>query len=156
MKNIGFILANMGTGPGPVYIEEKINSFNSIYNTDKKYNLVFFNSYNGSSNHAIPVLHLNQAKYFFGDIFVFDIISLFISSHFPNLKNLYYYANATPWLDDMNIGFNFWNKIFNNSKLQLITDNNNYHIYEKLWKKPLLSTERFDHETIQQALQKFE
>jgi hypothetical protein len=154
MNNIGFILANMGTAPGPKYIEDQINNFYTKYNDNKELNLVMFNSFNGSSNHNIPVLHLNQAKYFFGKLFVFDIISLFMASHFPNLNNIYYYTNNTPWTEDMNIGYMFWDKIFNNNKLELITDNNTYHIYKNLWKKPLLATERFDHETIQQAIQK--
>lgn len=137
MKNLGFILLHIDAIVSNMILEN-INILNR--NIDKKF--VIFNSYNNSSNYSIPILHINQCKFFSGDIVVFDVISLLIAQSCYKIQNIYYYAYNIPWMMDQTTEYKFWSELFDNDKVQIIAQNQDiYDTFNKVWKKPITIAE---------------
>lgn len=101
----------------------------------------------------VPILHLNEMKYFFGNLFVFDIAGLILSQSCPNVYKRYYYAVDTPWNNNPNAFYKEWSNIFEQANLEIIAQNKNISdIYEICWKKPILITEEFSYDAISKIL----
>lgn len=100
----------------------------------------------------IPLLHIKQAKFFDGDIFVFDLIGLMLIKNFPNIKNKYYFASNIPW-EQTDLTFTQWSEIFNQPNLNIIAHNKNiYNVFDITWKKPLGISETFNYESLSKIL----
>jgi hypothetical protein len=112
-----------------------------------------FNSYSEVvDNHSVPLLHLSQAKFFKGNLIVFDIPSLILSKNFISVSNRFYYAHETPWTQ-YSMSFRYWLEIFDNDNLNIIAKNQYlYDIYDICWKKPIGISEDFSYETIKDLL----
>ena len=111
---------------------------------------VLFNSfYDKIETYNIPILHLSHAKFFYGDLFVFDFISLVIASHFPNISKLYYYAQNLPWSVSGETPYENWRKVFDLDHLNIIS-NNQYvdDVYNICWKKTIGISEKFNYEEL--------
>lgn len=108
-----------------------------------------FNSYSEVvDNHSVPVLHISQAKFFKGNLMVFDMPSLILSKNFINLSKRFYYAHELPWTKHTQ-SFKYWSKIFDSEDLNIIAKNQHlYDIYDICWKKPIGISEDFSYETI--------
>lgn len=145
MKNLGFFLLHIDAAVSSTILEN-INSLNHCL--DKK--LIIFNSYNSSSNYNIPIMHINQSKFFSGDVVVFDIISLLIANSCYKIRNIYYYAYNIPWMIDQKTDYKFWSELFDNPKVQIIAQNQQiYNIFNTVWKTPVtISEEISSHEFI--------
>lgn len=133
------------------------NIFKNIYeliNKNPYSNIVIFSSTcDKISTHNIPVLHLTQAKFFNGDLWMFDIMSLVISKNFPNLNRKLLYCNDIPWLQSRNTSYNEWKSLYAQNIDFITTNQYLYDIYSICWKIPLDIMESFDNEKIQHILQ---
>jgi len=111
--------------------------------------ICIFNSYSEViDNHSVPILHISQAKFFKGNLIVFDIPSLILSKNFINLSKRFYYAHELPWTK-YSQNFKYWSKIFECEDLEIIAKNQQlYDIYDICWKKPIGISEDFSYETI--------
>jgi hypothetical protein len=142
-----------------IKLENTITS-NSILKTAKSlidnnpYNQIcIFNSYSEViDNCSVPILHLSQAKFFKGNLIIFDIPSLILSKSFINVSNRFYYAHEAPWTQHV-MSFKYWSDIFNSENLSIIAKNQKlYDIYDICWKKPIGISEDFSYETIKDLL----
>lgn len=134
MKNIGFILLHIDT----VVSDNVLASINKLQKHMPNKKFVIFNSYNNSHSYNMPILHINQSKFFSGDIVVFDIISLLIAVSCYKIQNIYYYAYDIPWMIDQTTTHKFWSNLFDNNKVNIIAQNTEiYNIFNKTWKKPI-------------------
>lgn len=133
MKNLGFIVLHIDSKISDTILQS-INKLNTKIN--KK--IVIFNSYNNSDNYNIPILHINQSKFFHGDIVVFDVVSLLIAISCYKLRNIYYYAYNIPWMVDQATDYKFWSKLLDNNKVKIITQNQEiYNAFDRVWKTPI-------------------
>jgi hypothetical protein len=137
-----------------VEISKLLNSAETMAK-DKPYSQVcVFNSFNQRTNSMnVPVLHLNQAKFFYGNLFLFDVQSAIITRSFPNLYKRYYYARDIPWEKNSLGNYKEWKEIFNHDNIEIIAQNKHiFDIYEICWKKPIMIAEDFTYENIKKVL----
>lgn len=150
-KDIGFLLVKTGNDPFTNTITDAITTFISKHPYNQ---YVLFTSYCDNPNLSrIPVLHLQQAKYFRGDLFIFDSMSIFLTLSFPNIRNRYYYAQDFPWMQSKDTNYKDIKSLLvgeaesNNlniiSKNKLIDD-----VYNLCWKPTLGISEKFTYEEL--------
>lgn len=124
---------------------------NNIYS-----NILVFNSRcDKISTNNIPILHINHAKFFKGDLFLFDISGLILTKQFTNVNRKLLYCNDMPWLKIRNTNYSEWEGLYynNNSGIDFIVTNKYlYDIYSLCWKQPIGTMENFDYEKIQELL----
>ena len=150
-NDIGFFICKLTNNPEHNKILNTINHF--IENNPYQQYLVFNSFCENINTHNIPMLHLSHAKFFYGNLFVFDFISLILASKFPNIKNIYYYANNIPWNESMRSKYTDWEQIFDMDHLKIITTNQPlYDIYNIVWKKPAGISENFSYEELANIL----
>jgi hypothetical protein len=139
---------------------ENTNTSDSILKTAKSLidnnpyaQVCVFNSYSDVvQNHSVPLLHISQAKFFNGNLIIFDIPSLILSKNFINVSNRFYYAHETPWTEHT-MPFKYWSELFDADNLNIIAKNSYlYDIYDICWKKPIGISEDFSYETIKDLL----
>lgn len=81
----------------------------------------------------IPILPISHARYFIGDLFLFDVMSLLITNSFPNVKNKYFYTNEVPWINGYG-SYQVWNQLLSQANLQILTvDEQLQDIYKICW-----------------------
>ena len=150
-KDIGFVLIKMFNNQ--IY-DDILTAIQSCIYDNPSNQIVIFNSYSEKINtFNIPILHLSQAKFFYGDLFIFDMVSLLLTKSFPNVATKYLYAQDIPWTISKETNYFDWHKLLNNESLQIIAKNEEIdQIYSKCWKKPLCVTERFDYEKLKHSL----
>jgi hypothetical protein len=150
-KDIGFILIKIDNSALYDNIFNTIQSFiqNNPYNQ-----YVVFNSFcEKIDNSNIPILHLNQAKFFHGSLVLFDFVSIIISKKFPNIHKKYFYAQNIPWESIPKTQYAELSNFLIDDNLDIITKNQYvYDIYDICWKKPLGISENFDYESLQKIL----
>ena len=137
------------------------NIYNQYFETIKKFiaenplnQFVVFNSYNEKINtENIPILHLSHSKFFYGDLFLFDLASAMLTRSFTNTKKRYLYIRNIPWLDAPNNAYYEWTKIFDSDNLELIVPNQQlYDLYSICWKTPIGISENFSYDEISNIL----
>jgi hypothetical protein len=150
-KNLGLILIKL----------QNADIYNSIVDTTQKLidnnpynNICIFNSFCDKIDiKNIPILHLSHARFFQGDLIIFDIASLLLTKNFTNIKNRYFYAYNIPWIDDPSVLFHQWKSLFDHNNISIITKNQElFDIYELCWKKPIGITETFNYEELEQII----
>lgn len=150
-EDIGFVLIRIENNPFYNIIFDTIQTFikNNPYNQ-----CVIFNSFCEKIDTSnIPILHLNQAKFFHGNLLVFDFISILLTRNFPNIKNLYYYAQDLPWESEPKVSYNELSKILIDTNINIIAKNQYiYEIYDICWKQPIGISEKFDYESLKKIL----
>lgn len=135
-------------------IHDKILKGLSEFIENRPFNqTILFNSYSDViDNHRVPILHLNQAKFFYGNIVALDLSSLYLSTKFINLNKIYFYATYIPWIEHIK-PFSFWHRLFNIDTIEIISQNKQISdIFEIVWKKPICIAEEFDYEKLQHIL----
>lgn len=134
------------------YYDAILTDIKKLITSNKYGNVVIFNSQcNKVETYNIPILHLSHAKFFDGNLFVFDIISVIMSKGFTNLRKRILYCHDMPWIKNRSTSYTEWKDIY--SDLDFVTTNTYlYDIYHMLWKKPLNIMESFNYEKIQQIL----
>jgi hypothetical protein len=101
----------------------------------------------------VPVLHLVHAKFFTGDIIIGDMISAMMCKSFPNIKNLYLYAQNIPWLGKQNSMHKQWAEIFDNPILNIIAQNQSiYDVFDICCKKPIGISENLNYEELSKLI----
>jgi hypothetical protein len=146
-NNIGFMLINIENDQ---HHDSMLQNIRKLIDANPYKNIVIFNSIcNKITTYNIPILHLSHAKFFEGDLWLFDLTSVIISKNFTNLNKKILYCNDMPWLKNRTNIYNEWLKIYD-SDLDFVTTNQYlYDIYSICWKKPLDIMENFDYEKIQ-------
>lgn len=85
----------------------------------------------------IPLLPISYAKYFKGDLVVFDIASLLVAVDCININRVYFYAQNMPWINSYN-DYSDWEYLFKNDKIKIIANNEHLHnIYNIVWNNSL-------------------
>jgi hypothetical protein len=151
-QDYGFMMLKLEDNP---VIDKILYNIEAI-SKNKPYNQVcIFNSSNDKINsHNVPIFHLNQSKFFFGNLFLFDIQSAIISKSYPNIYKRYFYAATVPWEKNLVADHREWSDIFNAENIEIIAQNQYIaDIYEICWKKPILIAEDFTYEKIKSILE---
>lgn len=115
--------------------------------------IIYSNNCDKLFTYNIPILHIKHAKFFNGNLILFDIVSLVISKHFTNLNKKILYVDSIPWLKNRNNTFNEWKNLYNNDIDFIAANQYLFDVYSMCWKKPLEIMENFNHEKLQQILQ---
>jgi len=120
-----------------------------LINKHPKTQFCIFNQHSDLVNtHNVPMLPMSHARYFHGDLFVFDFPSLVISINFPTIQNIYYFTNAIPWSTSYN-EYESWVDIFVRDNLKIITHNEDIgNIYEMMWNNKLSVIKELNYDTV--------
>lgn len=149
-NNIGFLLTNIDNADTYDQIFEQIRLL--IDNNPYREIVIFNSNCDKIITHNIPILHLSHAKFFEGDLWLFDLASVIVSKKFPNIQRKILYCNDMPWIKNRTNYYNEWQKIYDPS-LEFVTANQYlYDIYSICWKNPLDIMEQFNYEKIQHIL----
>jgi len=150
-KDAGFILAKVNHGPIYTNVFSTINklSDNSPYN---QY-VVFSSNVERTETNKVPILHLNQSKFFYGNLFLFDFMSVLLTQNFPNIHKRFLYLDSVPWATSPQANFADLKRIFDSPNLEIIAGNSFVNsVCDICWKKPLFVAENFDYEAIKTVL----
>lgn len=149
-KDLGFILLKLQNSITHNNLLKNIHEF--IVNRPHS-QIVLFNSYcDILDNNMVPILHLSQAKFFYGNMVTMDLSSLYLSTRFINLEKVFFYATYIPWMEHYK-PFAFWKKLFDTNNIEIIAHNKEIaDIFEIVWKKPICISEEFTYEKLQNIL----
>jgi hypothetical protein len=150
-NDIGFVLVKMHNHPIYDQILSTIDLFIK-HNPLNQY--VVFNSFSDKLNILnVPVLHLNQAKFFYGNLFVFDFVSCMITKNFPNIHKKYLYAQDIPWSSSPSTPNKEWENIIMDPELNIIAKNEHiYDLYNICWKSPIGLSEHFSYDELKNII----
>ena len=151
MDNIGFFLPKL-QGEKHTAIIEHISTYISN-NTDKQI-VVFCSNTDVVFPWNVPVLHVNEAKYFDGSIVVFDILSALIIKNFKTQKNKYFWVgSAIPWSNNPSESYQTFQNIFDDKDITfVVADQTIQDIYEICYDKPQHVFKEFNHENLQKLI----
>jgi len=129
------------------------NTISKLILTRPKKQICIFNSYSEKiQTYNIPILHINQAKFFRGDMVVFDLYCLELCGSFSLLENVYYYAQNIPWSNNQSL-YRQWKKLFDKNNVKIIAANKYINdMYNIAWSNSIGISETFDYETINNLL----
>ncbi len=115
--------------------------------------IVLFNSYNEiTDNQKVPILHLSQSKFFYGNIVVFDIDSLDFACHCVNRSSIIYYATSLPWEQSIQ-KFYGWKQLFDTSDLKIVAANTIINdLFSIGMREPVCVAPEFSYETFKNII----
>lgn len=149
-QDLGIVYTNMSNNNETISLID----FAKEYHEYNPYNQVcFFNSFcEVVSSQNVPILHLSQAKFFYGNLLVLDSDSVELCENFPNIKKILFWAQDIPWEKQLK-NYKEWETLFYSTKIEIIAKNQKiYDIFEICYKKPKCIAERLRYETIKQCL----
>lgn len=153
--NIGFYLLDINSkNEHHTQILQSINNLCKLRPYD---NIVLFNNrYNNVDlDHKYYILHINQAKYFDGILFVFDIKSALLTRTFPCPKKQVLYLTSNDWVVNNKAPYIFWRDLFMNKDFEIIvSDQKLYTEYDICWRKPIAIIEQYNTEDLSNVIQK--
>jgi len=150
-NDLGFLLFVMENNP----------MFHGILSCAKEFidnnpykQICVFNSYSEKLDSLnVPLLHIKQAKFFYGDMIVFDTIGLSLVKEFPNIKNIYFFTSSIPW-QGHSFFYKEWQNLMDDKRLHIITSSQEtYDIFDIAWKKPDGIGDYFNYETLSKFIQ---
>lgn len=151
MKNdIGFVVVSLDNN----YTSKTLcNTISSLIGNMPDRQICIFNSYcEKIDTQNIPIMHISQAKFFSGDLFLFDIPCLLLSKQFPLIKNKYFYAQNSPW-SDIPESYSSWKELFGQDSLHIIAKNKYlFDLYNIAWNNAIGTSENFSYEQISQFI----
>ena len=149
MKNVGFLILHIDNSNT---MQALLSSIQTIINKDPhNHYVVFTSSIDAVIHNTIPVLHMDYAKYFYGDIWCFDIHGLQLNKVFHNSKILYY-ATDTPWLENY-LPYTKWINILADPRINIITNSQElYDLYDICWQQPKAIMENFSYDKIKEFI----
>lgn len=152
MKNdLGFIILDLQMSNSHNHIMTEIATI--IKNNPYKQICIFNNFCERWDNFNIPILPLNQSKYFDGDLFIVDSVSLILTENFPLVKRRYLYLDNVIWKDTYN-NYTLWDNLLTKDNLQYIVTNSEIADIIKLcWNKESYIMKNFNAMEIINALQ---
>lgn len=147
--DIGFYLLDVG----PENQKQKLilSGINALCEKLPYSNIVLFNNQfnNIDLGHKYYTLHIQQAKYFDGILFIFDTKSAMLTKTFPGPKKHVLYISEPEWSKNPNFPYGFWHSIYMQNNLEIITDNKEtYDLCEICWKKPASLITEFNSEEL--------
>lgn len=150
-NDVGFLLLKLLNTP--VY-DNILNTLKNISINSPYNQAIIFNSYSEKvETFNLPILHLVQAKFFDGTLFLFDLPSVILTSTFPNIKKRILYTSEATWSQNPATPYREWSSLYNQSNLEFIVPNQELSdIYEICWKKPLTISEHFDYDEIKKFI----
>ena len=150
-NSLGFVLLNIENNE---YYDNIFTQIHELIKNNPLTNIVVFNSNcDKLATYNVPILHINHAKFFGGDLWLFDMIGLIITKNFTNTKKKILYCNDMPWIKNRNNTYAEWSNLYNKDIDVVTTNQYLYDIYSMCWSKPLDIMENFNHEKIQHILQ---
>jgi hypothetical protein len=149
-KDFGIIQFTLTNIPEHQHI---ISTTKSFINHRPNDHIVVFNSYSDIiNNEMVPILHLSQSKFFYGNLLVFDIESLRFAINCVNKYSIIYYANDMPWEKSANKFFD-WKNLFDTKNLNIIAANQIiYDMFAIGYKQPSAIASEFNYEIFQHIL----
>jgi hypothetical protein len=149
-KDIGFYITDVDENSHN-NILDTINDF--IENNPYKNVVVFNNVFNKiNTNNKYYLLHLNEAKYFNGILFIFNPTDASLCSTFPGPSHKIFYTSEIYWQNNPYIPYVSWKNIFLKDITTIVSSQEHYNIYSMCWKQPLLIDEKFTKETINNVI----
>tara|TARA_B100001094_G_C18193416_1_gene808897 strand:- start:520 stop:981 length:462 start_codon:yes stop_codon:yes gene_type:complete len=151
IDNIGFFLPKLN-GEQHRAIVDHISTYISK-NPDKQI-VIFCSNSDIVFPWNVPVLHINEAKYFYGSIMVFDILSALILKDFKTQKHKYFWiGNGTPWFNNPTEDYKTFENIFDDTNITfIVTDETVQDIYEICFNKPKHIFKEFNYENLQKLI----
>lgn len=149
-KDLGIIASQLSNNEETLHLVQ----FAQDYTKNNPYNQIcFFNSFcDMVSSPGVPILHLSQAKFFYGNLFVTNIQDAELCLNFPNIYKILFFASSLPWTEQLK-NYRYWENIFLNNKVNIIANNQKiYDIFKLCYKQPICLSERLSYETIQEYI----
>jgi hypothetical protein len=134
-----------------------LKCINELYTIRPHDNIVLFNNKFSSVDpeQKYYTLHISEAKYFKGILFVFDIKSAMLTKSFPAPKKQILFIDKLEWSEKRDIPYMFWKHIYNHEDFELITANETMEkLCDNCWRKPLSNLKDLNGEQINAVLQK--
>lgn len=148
-KDIGFVLLKLDSSISGIAEPLLDISRNRPYDQV----CIFSSTVDGWSDGRLPIFHLNEMKYFFGSLFLFDLPSLILTKDCPNLIHRYFYATNIPWADSPATPHEDWKDMLSQPNLEIIAKNQNISdIYEICWKKPIATIPELNYESLSKII----
>ncbi len=150
-KDTGFTLLKIDNNTTNNVIFKCISKF--IEDNPYQQAIVFNSSNNRICHDQVPILHLNQAKFFRGNLVIFDTMSLLFAKNFPNLDTIFMYCANTFWSDRSYSRYSYIESLFTLDNLEFIASNKKmYDIYKTCWKEPIGICENFNYEELKELI----
>lgn len=145
-KDLGFLVPALDNNQSSNAI---FSTVSGLIKSRPKQQICIFNSYcERIDTRNVPVVHINQAKFFNGNLIVFDLHCLQLSGLFPLINEVYYYAQNIPWSNNQSY-YSQWKELFDRKNLKVISANKYIHdIYNIVWSNSIGISETFDYESI--------
>lgn len=151
--NIGFYLLDVDTSKTHQEILVAINDLCKLRPID---NIVLFNNqFNAIDiDQQYYILHISQAKFFKGPLFVFGTKPAMVTSTFPCSTKQIIYMNEPEWTQNHELPFTLWANIYLNPDVSLLTNNQTTHDLLRIcWKEPLPIINSINAEALNNVLQ---
>tara|TARA_B100001778_G_C18591856_1_gene632655 strand:+ start:2036 stop:2494 length:459 start_codon:yes stop_codon:yes gene_type:complete len=150
-EDTGFILLKITNNTTNDVVFSSISKF--IKDNPYQQICIFNSSNDRICNELVPIVHLNQAKFFNGNLVVFDTMSLLFAKNFPNIKTIFMYASDIFWSKNSYSSYKNIESLFKLSNLEFIASNQEtYDVYQTCWKKPIGICENFNYEKLKKLI----
>lgn len=149
-KDLGIILLELDNNS--IY-DHILTVAKEIIDANPYNQICVFNSKNSKiDNMNVPILHISQAKFFYGNLLIFDTTSLLLAKYFPNIDKVFMYVTDTFWSN--NVSSYAYNKsLFQTQNLEFVAQNQElYDLYSICWKQPLKICEELKYDTIKEII----
>ena len=143
--NIGFYILDISANNAKH--QDLLNCINQLCERRPFDNIVLFNNKFDAIDvyHKYYTLHISEAKYFKGILFVFDVKSAMVTKTFPAPKKQFLYVDKAEWSDKKDVPYTFWASIYNNIDFELISANEELNqLCDICWKTPVNIIEKFN------------
>lgn len=151
--NIGFYILDIDTSKEK---QQMLECINNLCNLRKQDNIVLFNNqFNAVDvNQKYYILHINQAKFFNGVLFVDGTRPALLTNSFPCPSKQILYMHKAEWTERTDLPFTVWANVYLNPNTSLLTDNfDTYNLMRICWKEPLPLLSAFNAEEINHVIQ---
>jgi hypothetical protein len=155
--DIGFYLLDVDSGNE--HQSNIISSINDLCSDLPYANIVLFNNQYAKVdiNHKYYMLHIKEAKYFDGILFVFDTKSAMLTQTFPSPKKQILYVSKPEWALTSNMPYGFWHNIYMKDNVEIITDNiETFDLMSICWKEPISLMSKINSKGIQDVIRKLQ
>lgn len=149
--NIGFLLLTVNQSKEHLQILQAINRLCELRPYD---NIVLFNNYfeTVDKDKKYYILSMNHAKYFRGNLFVFDTQSAMLTADFPAQDKHILHLSSPEW-SGKQAPYTLWHNVYMKNHLEIITNTQeNYDLINICWKKPKAILESLSGESLNQVL----
>lgn len=150
--NIGFYILNINNDNA-----QQLACLNRLCELRPYDNIVLFNSVFNyiDTDPKYYTLHISQAKYFNGLLFIFDIKSALLTKNFPSPKKQFLFVEDMDWGKETRFPYKFWHNIYMDENIELIsTTEETDELCKICWKDPIANIENYNPEEVNNVLQK--